>query len=161
MPDVQTAVSTSIVVDAPVERAFAVFTEDIASWWPQEHHMFQGQESHMVLEPKEGGRIYELGADGSEWKWSHVLVWEPPQRLVFTWEISPQWSLETDMAKASEVEVRFSAEDAGHTRVDVEHRHLDRHGDGWEDLRDAMGSPGGWPLELAALAQRVQAEKVA
>ena len=116
MTDVQTAVSTSIVVDAPIERAFAVFTEDIGSWWPQEHHMLQGQESHMVLEPKEGGRIYEIGADGSDCKWSHVLVWEPPHRLVFTWELSPQWSLETDIAKASEVEVRFTAEDDGRTQ---------------------------------------------
>ncbi|HXB36254.1 MAG TPA: hypothetical protein VNU75_00990, partial [Acidimicrobiales bacterium] len=81
--------------------------------------------------------------------------------LVFTWEISPQWSLETDMAKASEVEVRFTAENAGRTRVDVEHRNLDRHGDGWENLRDAIGSPGGWPLELGAFARRVESEKVA
>jgi uncharacterized protein YndB with AHSA1/START domain len=123
--------------------------------------MLQGQESHMVLEPKEGGRIYEIGSDGSDCKWSHVLAWEPPHRLVFTWEISPQWSLETDRAKASEVEVRFTAENAGRTRVDVEHRNLDRHGDGWENLRDAIGSPGGWPLELGAFARRVQSEKVA
>jgi uncharacterized protein YndB with AHSA1/START domain len=138
-----------------------VFTEDIGSWWPQEHHMLQGQESHMVLEPKEGGRIYEIGSDGSDCKWSHVLAWEPPHRLVFTWEISPQWSLEPDRAKASEVEVRFTAENAGRTRVDVEHRNLDHHGDGWENLRDAIGSPMGWPLELGAFARRVESEKVA
>lgn len=161
MPDAQTTVTTSIIVDAPIERAFSVFTEDIGSWWPREHHMLQGQESHMVLEPNVGGRIYELGADGSECRWSHVLAWEPPNRLVFTWEISPQWSLETDRAKASEVDVRFTAEGPGRTRVDVEHRHLDHHGDGWEGLRDAIASPGGWPLELHAFTQRIQAEQVA
>jgi uncharacterized protein YndB with AHSA1/START domain len=90
-----------------------------------------------------------------------VLVWEPPNRVVFTWELSPQWSLETDRAKASEVEVRFTAEDRGRTRVDIDHHDLDRHGEGWEGLRDAIGSPEGWPLELGAFAQRVQAEKVA
>ena len=115
----------------------------------------------MVLEPEVGGRIYETGADGSDCQWSHILVWEPPHRVVFTWEISPQWSLETDSAKASEVEVRFAAEDDRRTRVDVEHRNLDRHGEGWEGLRDAIASPGGWPLELHAFEQRLGAEKVA
>jgi uncharacterized protein YndB with AHSA1/START domain len=161
MTDVQTAVSASIVVDASIDRAFAVFTEDMGSWWPQEHHMLQGQESHMVFEAKKGGRAYELGADGTECKWSTVRVWEPPHRVVFTWEISPQWSLETDPDRASEVEVRFVAEDPGRTRVEVEHRHLDRHGEGWENLRDAIGSPEGWPVELRALAQRLDADKAA
>jgi uncharacterized protein YndB with AHSA1/START domain len=160
MTDVQTAVSSSIVVDAPIDRAFAVFTEDMGSWWPQEHRMLQGQKSRMVFEPKKGGRAYELGADGTECKWSTVLVWEPPDRVVFSWEISPQWSLETDPAKASEVEVRFTAEAVGRTRVDVEHRNLDRHGDGWEDLRDALGSPEGWPTELAAYTRRLEEERV-
>ena len=155
-----TAIHTQIVVDAPIERAFAVFTEDIGSWWPKEHHMLQGQESHMVLEPKKGGRIYEIAADGSECKWSHVSVWEPPERVVFTWELSPQWSVETDVARASEVEVRFTAEAAGRTRVDIDHHDLDRHGEGWEGLRDAIGSPQGWPLELGAFARLLETEQV-
>ncbi len=161
MSDVQTTVSVSTVVDAPIERAFIVFTEDIGSWWPQEHHMLQGQESHMVMEPEVGGRIYEKGADGSDCQWSHVLVWEQPHRIVFSWEISPDWSLEPDRAKASEVEVRFTAEADGRTRLDVEHHNLDRHGEGWEGLRDAIASPGGWPLELYAFEQRLGADKVA
>jgi uncharacterized protein YndB with AHSA1/START domain len=161
MTDVQTAVSSSIVVDAPIDRAFAVFTEDMGSWWPQEHRMLQAQESHMVFEPKQGGRAYEVGADGTECKWASVLVWEPPRRVVFTWEISPQWSLETDQAKASEVEVRFFTETDSRTRVDVEHRHLDRHGEGWESLRDAVGSPEGWPVELRSFAQRLAESSVA
>ncbi|HEY1650756.1 MAG TPA: SRPBCC family protein [Acidimicrobiales bacterium] len=161
MSDVQTAVNTSIVVDAPIDRAFAVFTEDMGSWWPKEHHMLQSQESHMVFEPKKGGRAHELGDDGTECKWASVLVWEPPNRVVFTWEISPQWSLESDPAKVSEVEVRFTAEAAGRTRVDVEHRNLDRHGDGWEGLRAAVDSPEGWPLDLAAFSRRLEDERVA
>jgi uncharacterized protein YndB with AHSA1/START domain len=161
MTEVQTAVNASIVVDAPIDRAFTVFTEDMGRWWPQDHHMLQGQESRMVFEPREGGRAYELGADGTECQWSHVVVWEPPNRVVFTWEISPQWSLETDRAKASEVEVRFTAEETGRTRVDIEHRYLDRHGEGWENLRDAVGSPEGWPTDLASFGRRFEGEKVA
>lgn len=160
MPEVQTAVSSSIVVDAPIEIAFTVFTEDMGSWWPQDHHMLQGQESHMVFEPKQGGNVYELGADGSRCQWSHVLVWEPPNQVVFTWEISSQWSLETDPTHASEVDVRFTAEADGRTRVDIEHRHLDRHGEGWEGLRAAVGSPEGWPTELASFARRLEGDRV-
>jgi uncharacterized protein YndB with AHSA1/START domain len=77
-----------------------------------------------------------------------VIAYEPPDRVVFSWNVSPYWQVETDAAKRSEVEVRFIAEGPDRTRVELEHRHLDRHGDGWEGLRDGVAAPDGWPLYL-------------
>jgi uncharacterized protein YndB with AHSA1/START domain len=147
-----TAVRASITVDAPVERAFTVFTDDIDSWWNPDHHIIEAPLDKMVFEPRAGGRIVDVGTDGSECPWSRVLVYEPPTRVVFSWDINLQWKLETDPSKASEIEVTFTPEGPERTRVELEHRHLDRHGDGWEAMRDAIGSPGGWDggLELFA-----------
>jgi uncharacterized protein YndB with AHSA1/START domain len=152
-----TSVRTSIVVDAPIERAFTVFTADIGTWWPETHHILQGQLAEMVFEPREGGHIYDRAVDGSECRWARVLVYEPPTRLVFSWDISLQWQIETDPARTSEVEVRFTSEGGDRTRVDLEHRHLDRHGDGYEQMRDAVGSPDGWSVGLHRFADAVQA----
>jgi uncharacterized protein YndB with AHSA1/START domain len=161
MTDTQTtAVRTSIVVDAPPERAFAVFTDDMASWWPKEHHIIEAPLSRMVFEPRVGGHVYDVGADGSECRWARVLAYEPPRRVVFTWDISLQWRIETDSSRTSEVEVRFVPEGAGRTRVELEHRHLDHHGEGWEGMRDAIEAPDGWPLGLGNFARRLQEEKV-
>ncbi len=113
MADVQTAVATSIVVEAPIERAFAVFTEDMDSWWPKEHHILQTPLARMVFEPRVGGAIYDVGTDGSECRWARVLAYEPPHRIVFSWDISMQWQIETDPAKTSEVEVRFLPDGPG------------------------------------------------
>ena len=154
-----TAVSASIVVAAPPERAFAVFTEDMESWWPKEHHLLQAPLAKMVFEPKAGGQVYDVGTDGSECRWARVLVFEPPKRIVFTWDVSPQWQIETDPARTSEVEVRFVPEGTGRTRVELEHRHLDRQGDGWQGMRDAVEGPGGWSLTLDNFARRLQGEK--
>ena len=159
MTDTQTTVRTSIVVDAPPERAFAVFTEDMASWWPKEHHLLEAV-SQMVFERKVGGHVYDVGADGSECHWARVVAYEPPHRIVFTWDISLQWKIETDRARTSEVEVRFVPEGASRTRVELEHRQLDRHCEGWEGMRDAIEGDGGWPLGLGNFARRLQAEKV-
>jgi uncharacterized protein YndB with AHSA1/START domain len=161
MADVQTAVRTSIVVDAPVEIAFTVFTEDMSSWWPRDHHIIQAPLDHMVFEPKPGGRVYDVGTDGSECQWARVLVYEPPSRVVFSWDISMQWQVETDPAKTSEVEVRFSAEGAARTKVELEHRHIERHGDGWESMRDAVGSDNGWNVGLGAFARRLVEVRIA
>lgn len=147
-----TAVTTAIVVDAPVERAFAVFTQDMAGWWPPEHHIIEAPLAAMVIEPRVGGRIYDVGTDGSECQWARVLAYEPPSRFVFSWDISLQWQVETDQAKASEVEVRFLAEGPNRTRVELEHRHLDRHGEGWEGMRHGVGSPDGWSSLLRRFA---------
>jgi uncharacterized protein YndB with AHSA1/START domain len=161
MTDAQTtSVRTSIVVDTPTDRAFTIFTEDMGSWWPQDHHVIEAPLSHMVFEPKEGGDVYDVGTDGSECRWARVLAYDPPHRVVFSWNVTTQWKIETDLATTSEVEVRFVPEGAGRTRVELEHRHLDRHGDGWEGMRDAVGSPEGWNTELRHFAQRLQNERV-
>jgi len=143
-----TTVHCAIVVDAPVERAFEVFTEDFDQVKPREHNMLQVDISETVFEPRVGGRVYDRGVDGSEYQWARVLAFEPPNRVVFSWDLSPQWQIESDLERTSEVEVRFIAETAERTRVELEHRNLDRHGEGWEDARDAVGGEGGWPLYL-------------
>ena len=143
-----TSVRVSIVVDAPIERAFRVFTADFDRVKPREHNMLKVEIAETVIEPRAGGRVYDRGVDGSEYQWGRVLAFEPPDRVVFSWDISPYWQLETDLERTSEVEVRFIAESAERTRVELEHRNLDRHGDGWEGARDAVGGEGGWPLYL-------------
>ena len=110
-----------------------------------------------VFEPRVGGRIYDRGVDGSECPWGRVLAYEPPQRVVISWDISPRWQIETDLAKTSEIEVRFIVESPNRTRVELEHRHLERHGEGWQGIRDAVDSEGGWPLGLRRFAERISA----
>jgi uncharacterized protein YndB with AHSA1/START domain len=151
-----TAGSTSITVDAPVALAFTVFTEDMASWWPADHHILQAALASMVFEPRAGGRVYDVGEDGSECQWARVLVHDSPQRVVFSWDISLEWQVEQDPARTSEVEVRFVAESPTRTRVELEHRHLDRHGEGWEGMRDAVGSPQGWDVGLQSFSRRME-----
>jgi uncharacterized protein YndB with AHSA1/START domain len=110
-----------------------------------------------VFETREGGHVYDRGVDGSECRWARVLAFEPPDRVVISWDISPQWQLETDPLKASEVEVRFIAEAPERTRVELEHSNLERHGDGWEGVREGVGGDGGWPLYLQRFADVVAA----
>jgi uncharacterized protein YndB with AHSA1/START domain len=152
-----TTVRTSIVVEAPVERAFRVFTDDIGSWWRPDHHILEAELAEMVFESRVGGHVYDRGVDGSECRWARVLAYEPPNRVVFSWDINTQWQLETDLEKTSEVEVRFLPEGPDRTRVELEHRHLERHGDGWEQMRDAVGSPDGWGEGLGEFAKRLEA----
>ncbi len=148
-----TSVQSSIVVDAAIDRAFSVFTEGIATWWPPDHHILQSELADMVFEPREGGHVYDRGIDGSECRWARVLAYEPPSRVVISWDISLQWQLETDPRRTSEIEVRFVAEGPDRTRVELEHRNLDRHGEGWQQMRDAVGSPDGWTIGLHRFAQ--------
>jgi uncharacterized protein YndB with AHSA1/START domain len=147
-----TAIRVSITVNAPIERAFEVFTEDFDRIKPREHNLLGVDIEETVFERREGGHIYDRGVDGSECRWARVLAYEPPDRVVFSWDISPRWQVETDPSKASEVEVRFTAETAERTRVELEHRHLDRHGEGWESERDGVAHDQGWPLYLQRFA---------
>jgi uncharacterized protein YndB with AHSA1/START domain len=148
----EASVRTQIVVDAPIERAFSVFVDDFDRIKPREHNMLEVDIAETVFEPRAGGRIYDRGVDGSECQWARVLTYEPPDRLVFTWDINPQWQIESDLEKTSEVEVRFISEAPDRTRLELEHRHLDRHGEGWEAARGAVASEGGWPLYLQRFA---------
>jgi uncharacterized protein YndB with AHSA1/START domain len=144
----QTAIRKQVVVAAPLERAFRVFVDDFDRIKPHEHNLLQSPIAETVFDPRVGGHIYDRATDGSECRWARVLVYEPPTRIVFTWDISPQWQIESDQNKTSEVEVRFISEAADRTRVELEHRYLDRHGPGWESERDGVAGEGGWPLYL-------------
>lgn len=150
-----TSVTESITVEVPRERAFEVFTERFGDWFPRAYNLLPVEIEERTFEPRVGGRIIDRGTDGSECSWGKVLAYEPPERVVFAWAISPIWQLEVDESKVSEVEVRFTKEAPGRTRVDLEHRHLDRHGDGWEHLRAAVAAEGGWPFCLQAFAELV------
>jgi uncharacterized protein YndB with AHSA1/START domain len=152
-----TSVRASVVVEAPIEHAFAVFTEQMGSWWSKDHHVLEGELAEMVFEPRVGGNIYDRAVDGKECRWARVLAYEPPDRLVFSWDISNQWQVETDPAKTSEVDVTFVADGPRRTNVVLEHRNLDRHGEGWESHRDAVGSPTGWQVGLNAFAKAAAA----
>ena len=147
-----TTVRTEIVVDVPAERAFRLFTEQFDRIKPREHNMLGVDIAESVFEPRAGGRVYDLGVDGSECQWGRVLAYEPPDRVVFSWDINPMWRIETDLDKTSEVEVRFTAVGPTQTRVELEHRNLDRHGDGWEGMREGVGGDQGWPLYLERYA---------
>jgi uncharacterized protein YndB with AHSA1/START domain len=146
------SISHEIVVDAPIERAFAVFTEGFGSFKPPEHNMLGVAIAETVFEPRIGGDVFDRGVDGSVCRWARVLAYDPPDRVVISWDISPQWQIESDLNRSSEVEVRFVAEAPDRTRVELEHRNLDRHGDGWEAVREGVDSQAGWPLYLRRFA---------
>jgi uncharacterized protein YndB with AHSA1/START domain len=152
-----TSVRASIVVDAPIERAFSVFTDEFGSFKPAEHNLLAVEIAETVFEPRVGGHLYDRGVDGSECRWARVLVYEPPTRVVLSWDISPQWQVETDHAKTSEVDVRFISEAPGRTRIELEHRNLERHGAGWEQARDGVAGSDGWPLYLRRFAEHLAA----
>jgi uncharacterized protein YndB with AHSA1/START domain len=143
-----TALRLSIEVAVGIDRAFDVFTQDFDRIKPREHNMLSEPVEETVLEPKAGGRLYDRGASGATCDWGAVLAFDRPHRLLLGWNISPHWQLESDPGHASEIEVTFTAIDETNTRVDLEHRKLDRHGDGWQGLRAGLEAPDGWPLYL-------------
>jgi uncharacterized protein YndB with AHSA1/START domain len=145
-------VRKQIVIEAPAEKAFSVFTERLGDFKPPEHNLLEAPIAETVFEPRVGGHIYDRATDGTECHWARVLVYEPPVRVVFSWDISPAWQLETDPENASEVEVRFIEETADSTRVELEHRNIDRHGPGWEAVAEGVDHDQGWPLYLARYA---------
>ena len=155
-PAQDTSVRSEIVVEASIDRAFEVFTQQFDRIKPREHNMLDVDIAESVFEPRPGGRVFDRGVDGSECQWARVLAYEPPERIVFTWDISPYWQIETNLDKASEVEVLFISETPERTRVELEHRNLDRHGEGWEGMREGVRSGNGWPLYLQRFADLVK-----
>ena len=145
-------VRKQVVVDAPIERAFSVFTDQFGDFKPPEHNLLGAPIAETVFEGRVGGSIVDRAVDGSECRWARILAFDPPDRVVFSWDISPRWTIETDPDQASEVEVRFYAESPTRTRVELEHRHIDRHGPGWPAVRDGVDAAQGWPLYLARFA---------
>ena len=158
MTQKRTSVAHHVVVNAPIERAFAVFTERFGDFKPREHNLLAVPIAETVFEPRVGGHIYDRGVDGSVCRWARILAYEPPSRVLFSWDIGATWQLEADQSKTSEVEVRFTAESDERTRVDLEHRHLYRHGPGWESVADGVDGDAGWPLYLARYARLLGAE---
>jgi uncharacterized protein YndB with AHSA1/START domain len=151
----QTSLQRQIVVEAPLERAFAVFTERFGEIKPPEHNILGVELAETVFEPRVGGHIYDRGIDGSECRWARVIAYEPPHRVVFSWDLDPRWQVEANPERTSEVEVRFVAETPERTRVELEHRHIDRHGEGWQAVSDGVGSGDGWTLYLGRFAALV------
>lgn len=151
-----TSVHKEIVVEAPIERAFEVFTARFGDFKPPEHNLLGAPIVETVFEPRVGGHIVDRADDGGECRWARILVYDPPARLVFSWDIGPTWQLEPDPANASEVEVRFIADGDARTRVELEHRHIDRHGPGWEGVHAGVDSDDGWPLYLARYADLIE-----
>ena len=146
-------VRLAIEVAVPLDRAFRVFTEEFDSIKPREHNLLAVDIAETVLEAKPGGRVYDRGIDGSICVWARVVDVERPHRLVLAWLISPQWQIEEQEDRASEVEVRFSAIDEGNTRVELRHHGLERHGAGWESAASALSGEEGWPLYLNRFQQ--------
>jgi uncharacterized protein YndB with AHSA1/START domain len=147
-----TTVNATIEVSASQQRAFEVFTRDLGSFKPSEHNLLAVPIAETVVETYVGGHIIDRGSDGSECRWARVLAFEPHDRFMFSWDISPHWQVEADENKTSEVEVTFTALSRDRTRVDIEHRHLDRHGEGWTGIRDGVSTGEGWPLYLTRYA---------
>ena len=150
-------VRRQIVVQAPIEQAFAAFTERFGDFKPPEHNLLGVPIAETVFDPTVGGHITDRGVDGSECRWARVLAYDPPDRVVFSWDISPQWQIETDPDNTSEVEVQFIVETPERTRVELEHRHLDRHGDGWQAVHGGVADDQGWSLYLDRYAALVTA----
>ncbi len=154
--DTNISVTKSVTVRAGRERAFTVFTEQFFTWWPASHHIGDAELADAVIEPKAGGRWYERGVDGSECDWGAVLAYEPPDRVLLSWHLQGDWTYDPDPARASEIEVRFVAEAADRTRVELAHRHIERHADPDEVVR-GVESPSGWSGLLMAYAEQVTA----
>lgn len=134
------AIRKSVTVNVPVERAFEAFTDGITSWWPLATHSYGGENATAaVFEGKVGGRVYERQNDGTEAEWAEVVAWEPPSRFLLDWKICP-----------SEVEVCFTDEGGGITRVDLEHRGWERAGEGAQAIREDYA--GGWEVVLGKFA---------
>lgn len=150
------AVRKSVTVKVDQARAFQVFTEELDSWWPRTHHIGKSPMTRALIEGRQGGRCYAEQEDGTTCDWGTVLAWDPPKRLVLAWQVTPEWGYEPDLARASEVEVRFTPVDARTTRVDLEHRHFERHGAGGAAMRTAVDSANGWGTLLDLFADKTR-----
>jgi uncharacterized protein YndB with AHSA1/START domain len=146
----ETEVRVQVTVAAPIERAFAVFTDGCDGWWPRPYRLGEAERTDARIEPRVGGRWYERTADGEQADWGEVLDCDAPERLVVSWQIKPDFRVEPDPARASRVEVRFAAEAPDRTTVTLVHRELERHGEQWETMRDAVA--GAWPGIMGAYA---------
>jgi uncharacterized protein YndB with AHSA1/START domain len=149
----EAVVRKSVRVQGSIERAFSIFVEQMETWWPPDHHIGKEAFQSIFVEPRVGGRWYERDAKGNECNWGHVLAWEPPHKVIFSWHLGLDFKFNPDIAKASEVEIRFTANGPSSTQVDLEHSKLERHGEGYEHLYSIMDGPGAWAQTLAEFAR--------
>lgn len=150
-------VRKQVVVEAPPERAFRVFTDKFNLWWPRDHHIGQAELKEAVIEPRAGGRWYEIGVDGSECDWGNVLIWDPPRRLVMAWQLNHEWQY--DPALVTELEIRFTPVAPMQTRVELEHRNMERFGEHATAMREALDSAQGWVTHLTLFAGAAREEE--
>lgn len=146
-----------ITVPLPVAEAFEVFVGRFDDFKPKEHNLLASPIVKTSVDRHVGGTIHDVAQDGSRCDWARILAYDPPRRVVFSWDIGPTWQLETDPSNASEVEVTFTATDESATRVELVHRHLERHGAGWESTRAGVDDQAGWTLYLARYANLTEA----
>ena len=147
------AVRHQVTVPIDRERAFRLFTEEIGSWWPSEGYKISEGSITEVFEPRQGGRWYELAEDGSQCTVGTILEWDPPSRFVMTWQLTPDWSLEDDLERATKVEVVFEEAEGGGTRVSLEHRGFEAYGESGARMRGEVGGEGGWPALMQLYAE--------
>lgn len=144
-----TEVRVEVTVKAPVGRAFQLFTERANDWWPRAYRLGKADRTGLVIEPRVGGRWYEEGVDGSSCDWGRVLAWDPPHGLTLAWQIGVGFVPETDPERSSRVDIRFAEHTPGRTTLTLVHSGFERHGEGWESLREGVAHDGGWPGILA------------
>jgi uncharacterized protein YndB with AHSA1/START domain len=153
MPDTVTApIVRSIVVAAPVATCFTTFVDGFDRWWPPEHHIGDRTIVEFRIEPQVGGRCYDMDTEGGVCQWGTVLAYEPPTRLVLAWHVQGDWTIDLAPSRQSEVELLFRAVSPEQTEVRLEHRELDRHGEGAGGLRAGVEGAGGWGGSLARFA---------
>jgi uncharacterized protein YndB with AHSA1/START domain len=146
------SVKKSMSVQAPPAVAWRVFTEKMTSWWPLDHYKIgKAKAVEAIIEPHVGGRWYERGEDGTTCDWGRVLVWEPGSRLVLTWDINADWQHDPNLK--TEIEVRFIADGKERTRIELEHRRLDRFGERRDQMRRVFDQEGDWGKLLAMFAR--------
>ncbi|HEX8855036.1 MAG TPA: SRPBCC family protein [Thermoleophilaceae bacterium] len=155
-PTTPTTVRRSVTVDAARERAFYVFTASMATWWPGSHHIAKTPMADIVLEPRSGGRWYEVDAEGRECEWGTVLEYDFPERVVLGWHLDPDFEYDPDPAMATQVEVRFIADGDSRTRVELEHRGFEVYGDSGRLMADRVSAEGGWGLLLEKFAEKFE-----
>ncbi len=160
----EAVVRKSVRVEASVERAFSVFVEQMETWWPATHHIGTTPFETIFIEPRVGGRWYERNATGAECEWGSVLAWDPPRCVRLSWHVGPghdkpDWTFDPDKSRASEVEIRFSPQGPQSTLVELEHSKLERHGEGYQQLRALFDGPGAWAGILEHFATRIRAER--
>lgn len=153
------SVKKSITVKVSVEQAFKVFTSGFDGWWPRTHHIGKSPMKTAIIEPGVGGRCYTTQEDGTDCPWGQILEWDPPHRFVMAWQITPEWGYQPDPAKSSEVEVRFTADPAGGTRVELEHRYFERMGPAGDTMRVGVSGEGGWPMLMEQFKAHAEAAK--